>query len=141
MQVGAAFLFASFLAFAPFAAFAQSAAADAPAAVAAPASNMLDSVCKSDVTALCGDAGDKRGAQMRCLNDNKDTLSPDCGAAVKAAAEKRKAVRAACKDDSAKLCPDAQGGERMKCLRDKTADLSKPCADARATLPAPPPAK
>ena len=128
MNVRAAFFLATVIALAPMTALAQS---------ATPVANPVETACKADLASLCADAGDKRGAQMRCLGDNKDKLSADCGTAVTAMQEKRKAMRAACKDDSAKLCPDLRGGEMMSCMRTKTADLSKPCADALAAMPMP----
>jgi len=47
-------------------------------------------------------------------------------------------VRAACQADGEKLCPDKQGRERFQCMREKQDQLSQPCKDAMAQLPAPP---
>jgi hypothetical protein len=77
---------------------------------------------------------------MRCLIDNKDKLGGECAAAVKIMQDRRAALRAACKDDSDKLCGSdatAKGSARLACLRSKMSELSKPCADALAALPSP----
>lgn len=46
------------------------------------------------------------------------------------------AMRAACQADIDKLCAGKQGREMGQCLTEKAAQLSKPCADARAKVQA-----
>lgn len=46
------------------------------------------------------------------------------------------AMRAACQADMDKLCAGKQGREMGQCLTEKAAQLSKPCADARAKVQA-----
>lgn len=135
MLVRATFLFASVITLLPAIALAQDAAATAPAMGAS--ATPIAQICQSELSSLCKDAGDRRGAQFRCLEDNKDKLTADCAAAVKDMHERRTAMRAACKDDAVKNCPDLKGGELMACLRGKLSDLSKSCSDALASMPQP----
>jgi hypothetical protein len=95
----------------------------------------LQQACKAEFAGVCKDNADKGG--FRCLADNKDKLSPDCATALSAAQERRKVFRAACQADTDKLCAGMKGREMMGCLKGKTADLSKPCADAIAAMPGP----
>lgn len=95
----------------------------------------LKDACKAEFADVCKDSADKGG--MRCLSENQDKLSPGCATAVAAAKERRKAFRAACMPDADKLCSGLKGHEMMGCLKGKTGDLSKPCADALAAMPGP----
>ena len=96
----------------------------------------LGVVCKAELASLC--AGGKAGPFV-CLTQNQAKLGAECATYVKAAEERRTKFRAACEADRTKLCKDveAKGGKQVQCLRDKQAELSKPCADALAALPAP----
>jgi hypothetical protein len=95
--------------------------------------------CKSEIASLCADAKAEGGGVRKCLNGNAGKLGPECTASIAAAKERREKMRAACKDDIDKLCKDAEGkgGALGQCLRGKLAELSKPCADALAAMPAP----
>ena len=95
----------------------------------------LGQVCKSELASLCPDAA-KTGPFV-CLQKNQAKLGADCAAFIKAAEDRRAKFRAACETDRTKLCKDveAKGGKQVQCLRDKQAELSKPCADALAALP------
>lgn len=98
----------------------------------------FDEACRAELTGICASTADKRGAGFRCLVDNQVKLGPSCASAVKATQERRAALQAACKADADKLCGaegDTKGGVRVACLRTKTTELSKPCADAIAALP------
>ena len=44
------------------------------------------------------------------------------------------AVQAACNADAMKFCPGLSGPDRYKCMTAHQAQLSKPCADAAATM-------
>ena len=104
---------------------------------AAPA--RIDEACKTEMASLCVAKGDKQPRGIRCLTDNQAKLSAACATAIKATQERRTALQTACKADADKLCPTAKdkGGQFIACLRGKTAELSKPCADAIAALPQP----
>jgi hypothetical protein len=95
--------------------------------------------CRNEITSLCAEAKEEGGGVRKCLNDNAGKLGPECTAAIAAAKERREKVRAACKDDIDKLCKDAEGkgGAIGQCLRGKSAELSKPCADMLAAMPGP----
>jgi len=99
----------------------------------------VNQACKAEIESLCASAKEEGGGVRKCLNDNAAKLGADCTASIAAAKERREKMRAACKDDVEKLCKDAEGkgGQVMQCLRSKTAELSKPCADILATMPGP----
>lgn len=95
--------------------------------------------CKAEITSLCADQVGQQGGVFRCLMTNQAKLGPDCSGAIKAVQDRRAAFRAACKADIDKLCagsaPAAGGGGVVACLKGKSAELSKPCSDALATMP------
>ena len=97
----------------------------------------LGVVCKAELASLC--PSDGKTGPFVCLTQNQTKLGPECATYVKTAEERRAKFRAACETDRAKLCKDAdaKGGKMMQCLRDKQAELSKPCAEAVAALPMP----
>ena len=97
----------------------------------------LGQVCKSELASLC--ASDGKTGPFVCLQKNQAKLGAECATFVKAADERRTKFRAACETDRTKLCKDveAKGGKQVQCLRDKQAELSKPCADALAAMPVP----
>jgi hypothetical protein len=99
----------------------------------------IEEACKAEMASLCAGSGDKRPGGIRCLTDNQAKLGATCATAIKAARERREKLQAACKADADKLCKGVQpkGGQFVTCLRGKTAELSKPCADALAALPEP----
>ena len=97
----------------------------------------LGQVCKTEMASLC--PSDGKTGPFVCLLQNQAKLGPECATYVKSAEERRAKFRTACETDRAKLCKDvdAKGGKMMQCLRDKQAELSKPCAEAVAALPGP----
>ena len=91
--------------------------------------------CRADIERLCPDAG--RGRETgRCLKERRAELSEACAAAFAEQEAKMQgraaAVREACADEVAKLCPDAQPGQGglLRCLRSHDAELSGSCRDA-----------
>lgn len=46
--------------------------------------------CKTDVDALCKDAGEGRGAGMKCLRENASKVSSACSAALAALPSRNK---------------------------------------------------
>jgi Cysteine rich repeat len=120
--------------------------------------------CRTDIATFCQNVEAGGGKKMRCLIENQAKLSPDCGAAVQARADKRADRKAdagaaaavpaqaagapnaerprkrfaACRADMTALCGDVQkgGGARIRCLRDNTAKLSPDCASVLASMPA-----
>ena len=100
----------------------------------------LRDTCKSELASLCAaETGKEGGAGMRCLIQNQAKLGAACGTAVKTVQANREKLRTACKADADKLCAGTQdkGGQFVQCLRGKQSELSKPCAEAIAALPAP----
>ena len=97
----------------------------------------LGTVCKTELASLC--ASDGKTGPFVCLQKNQAKLGPECATYIKTAEERRTKFRAACDADRTKLCKDveAKGGKQVQCLRDKQAELSKPCAEALAALPVP----
>ena len=106
-------------------------------AFAQDATPRIGEACKAEVTQFCtGDAA--KGAPMiRCLTQNETKLGASCATAVKETKARRDKVRTACAEDVKKLCADGdkKGAQPVQCLRTKTAELTKDCADAVAALP------
>jgi hypothetical protein len=93
--------------------------------------------CRADVERLCSDVPAGGGGRARCLREHRDQVSPECRAQLEPAQRERNRerlseVRAECKDDVAKLCPDAQpgGGAILRCLRENSDELSAGCREA-----------
>jgi len=99
----------------------------------------LGEACKTEMAGVCAGQAGKGGAGFACLVQNQAKLGAACAAAVKTAQANREKVRTACKADADKLCAgtEAKGGRLVQCLRGKQAELTKPCADAIAAVPAP----
>jgi len=49
----------------------------------------VKAACKADREQLCKDAGEERGAGMKCLRDNASKVSADCGKALAALPERK----------------------------------------------------
>jgi len=103
----------------------------------------IGQLCKAELAAVCAPSADGKDGKMggiRCLFEKEAALGPECAAAVKVVKERRDRLRAACKEDSDKLCQgaDSKVAPIVECLRAKQAELSKACADMIASLPAPP---
>ena len=91
--------------------------------------------CRAEIERLCADAPRGRERGM-CLKKHESQLSEGCRAWI---AERRQsrgargdAVRSACKADMEALCADAEPGDRGRCLREHSADLSDACREALA---------
>lgn len=85
--------------------------------------------CREDMEKFCSEAGDEKGAKMKCMMEHKEELSAECKEMHSKAKEALSEVREACKEDVKKLCGDVESGEGriMKCLREKRAELSDAC--------------
>ena len=112
------------------------AAAPAFAQGAAP---RIGEACKAEVTQFCPADTAKGGGQViRCLTQNETKLGPTCATAFNEIKARREKVRTVCAADVKKFCADGdkKGAAPVQCLRTKTAELTKDCADAVAALPA-----
>ncbi len=85
--------------------------------------------CQQDIAALCPDVAAGDGARIRCLRDNMPKLSPQCAESLKVARTRARSALQACEADRSKLCGSAgsKPAEQLKCLRERTADLSVEC--------------
>jgi hypothetical protein len=94
--------------------------------------------CADDVAKLCGtvDKSDHE-AIHKCLEDNKDKLSPAC-AEVRTKMEKmKKEWEAACGDDMTKLCGDVDKSDHKamhECMDKNEKKISKKCAKERKKM-------
>jgi hypothetical protein len=109
----------------------------------------LKAACGADATALCPEL---EGRELRqCMRQNRADLSEGCSEAVKSMRGKRGergmrghkrgqrghgALRKACADDAAQLCPDARGRALRSCMKDNAADLSESCSSAVSEMKA-----
>ena len=95
--------------------------------------------CAADAERLCPDAGPGRGEQMRCLRQNRDSLSETCRTSIVDPAARRAEAGDACGEDAVRLCPDAQPGRHgtgmLNCLRGHASELSEACRTALEALP------
>src|SRR5690606_5657585 len=93
--------------------------------------------CQGDLDRLCADRFGL-GDRLRCLLEEHADLSPACSAAIAALEASRTAHRDAldgvCRDDAARLCPDAVGDAAAGCLRDRLEAVSPPCREALDAL-------
>ena len=99
----------------------------------------LGEACKTEVTQLCavGASGAKSPPIFRCLAQNEAKLGAACATAFKDIKARRDKVRTVCAEDVKKLCAegDKKGAQPVQCLRAKSAELTKDCAEAVAALP------
>lgn len=95
--------------------------------------------CAADLAHLCPDAGATRAEQMRCLRQNRESLSDGCSSTIVDPAARRAEAGDACGDDAVRLCPDAQPGRHgtgmLNCLRQNASALSEACRAALEALP------
>ncbi|MCB1188950.1 MAG: hypothetical protein H7A23_13365 [Leptospiraceae bacterium] len=99
--------------------------------------------CKSDKEKFCKDK--EYGNIIKCLKNNKDSLSPQCKSIlfekIQKAPEERsskeefhkdrgKRIRENCKDDREKFCNNTKYGSIIKCLKSNQHQLSNKCKDA-----------
>ena len=110
-----------------------------PAAAQQPEPPRIADACRTDLAAHCAGIERGKGGRAECLRQNEAKLSPGCASALKWAQQLRETARTACRDDRVRFCKGVRvgGGSVMACLREKQAELSKPCADAIASLPVP----
>jgi orotidine-5'-phosphate decarboxylase len=66
---------------------------------------------------------------LRCLADNKFSLTPACQDVVRGAQEKAAEFERACGKDAKKLCKGIRPGQGrvLACLESRKADLSPKC--------------
>jgi hypothetical protein len=92
--------------------------------VSAPA--FAEGPCVKDRETFC--PGMKFGpGLLMCLKKHEDKLSAECLAHRDEVKEKIGDLKSACEADAAKLCPDAKGRARVKCLMEKKAQVSAAC--------------
>ncbi len=97
----------------------------------------LATACHDDVQQLCAGVAPGGGRIAGCLREHATKVSPACKQAIAKAKARggRGAAGAACKDDVARLCPDATGNRDAlrQCLRAHAGELSDGCRTALAT--------
>ncbi|MCK6594597.1 MAG: cysteine rich repeat-containing protein [Bacteriovoracaceae bacterium] len=97
---------------------------------------MGEGPCKEDREKFCKDVKPGGGAIAKCMKEHKDSFSAACKEKweekKEEMKEKREKMKDACEEDMTKHCPDMKGKERMKCMKEKEADLSEGC---KATMP------
>jgi hypothetical protein len=103
----------------------------------------LATACRADVERLCPGVSPGGRRLAHCLEEHAAQLSQPCKQAI---ADRRGRggrgpggggpgpARGACRDDVARLCPDAMGDrEKLRaCAREHAAELSEGCKDALA---------
>jgi hypothetical protein len=73
----------------------------------------VGAACADDITSWCADVKPGQGAVVRCLAQNKASLTPACQDVVQGAQEKVAEFKKACGKDAKKLCKGiapARGG-------------------------------
>ncbi len=106
-----------------------SAACKAEIASVARKAREVGEACADDVRSFCSDVTPGKGAVLKCLADNRGSLTPQCQAIVQSAREKLAEFRKACGGDAKKFCkgiPEGQG-RVLACLKSKEAELSPKC--------------
>jgi hypothetical protein len=106
-----------------------------PPAQAAPADRPMQA-CRGDAAALCKGIEAGGGKRLACLRENRAKVSPGCGAALDAVAQRREELRDACRDDLRRVCSAEKGAQRRACLEKNADTLAPSCRAALAALPA-----
>ncbi len=114
-----------------------------PAAGAAPAKGVIAptaagkgggkgrmAACRTDAATFCATAETGKGGRMKCLNDNKAKLSPECVAVIDEAKAGRQAKKTTCAAEAETLCGTSKGAARRQCLETNKPKLSADCATA-----------
>lgn len=107
-----------------------------PPAAAAPAADRPMQACRGDVATLCKGIEGGGGKRLACLRENRAKVTPACGAALDAVAQRREDLRTACRDDVRRLCSAEKGAQRRACLEKNADALAPACRAAIAALPA-----
>ncbi|MBV1696652.1 MAG: hypothetical protein KGP27_19495 [Hyphomicrobiales bacterium] len=107
-----------------------------PPAAAAPAADRPMQACRGDVATLCKGIEGGGGKRLACLRENRAKVTPACGAALDAVAQRRENLQAACRDDVRHLCSAEKGAQRRACLEKNADALAPACRAAIAALPA-----
>jgi hypothetical protein len=89
----------------------------------------VGTACADDVASYCAGVATGQGAVLRCLSENKATLSPPCQQILRGAQEKAAEFKKSCGKDVRKLCKGVAPGEGrvLACLESKKAELSPAC--------------
>jgi hypothetical protein len=87
--------------------------------------------CANDVVRLCRDVAPGGGRVIRCLETQRDQLSPSCRATAEARMNAM-TRRHPCADDRERFCASIPNGQGriISCLRAHAADLSPSCRRA-----------
>ncbi len=85
--------------------------------------------CADDIASYCAGIEAGKGEILRCLQQNKMTLTRGCRDVLAGAQEKAAEFKKACGKDAKKLCKGIAPGEGrvLACLTSKEADLSPAC--------------
>jgi len=89
--------------------------------------------CAEDILKYCPEVKLSGGRLRDCLQRNKASVSPACGARLDAARQRARAIMEefgrACRRDVDRLCPgvDPGGGRTLGCLHQHQLELSPPC--------------
>jgi hypothetical protein len=88
--------------------------------------------CEGDIAKFCGDVKPGEGQITRCLEKNKEQLSPECKTHIAQMKEAIKGVHKDCEDDITMFCAGVKPGEGRiwKCLKKHKAKLSSKCQEA-----------
>ena len=89
----------------------------------------VGAACADDVASYCAGVKPGEGAVLRCLQENKVTLTPGCQDVLQGAQEKAAEFKKACGKDARKLCKGITPGQGrvLACLKSKSAELSPRC--------------
>ena len=89
----------------------------------------VGAACGDDVRSWCADVKPGGGAVLRCLAQNRASLSPPCQEVLQGAQEKAAEFKSKCGGDVRKLCKGIAPGQGriLACLKSREADLSPSC--------------
>jgi hypothetical protein len=89
----------------------------------------VGAACGDDVRSWCADVKPGGGAILRCLAQNRASLSPPCQEVLQGAQEKAAEFKSKCGGDARKLCKGIAPGQGriLACLKSREADLSPSC--------------
>jgi hypothetical protein len=89
----------------------------------------VGAACEDDIRSFCADVKPGQFAVLRCLADNKFSLTPACQDVVRGAQEKAAEFQKACGKDAKRLCKGIRAGHGriLACLESRKADLAPAC--------------